>query len=94
MKKRPATTSLSEYKKQFSPDQLRNIKREVSYYDLLSDFKIAREKMGMSQADLAKKANVNRTTLSKVETGLRNATVDTLAKLSQALDLKLEIRAR
>ena len=50
--------------------------------------------MGMSQADLAKKANVNRTTLSKVETGLRNATVDTLAKLSQALDLKLEIRAR
>ncbi len=48
----------------------------------------------MSQADLSKKAQVNRTTLSRVENGIRNATVDTLSKIALALNMKLEIQLK
>ena len=85
------TTSFNQWMKQCNEDDKVEIKKEIDYYDLLNSFKQARKQKGMSQAELAEKANINRTTLSKVETGIRNATIGTLEKIATALDLKLEL---
>lgn len=42
---------------------------------------------GMSQEVLSGLAGLDRTHYSKIERGLRNPTIDTLFKLSQALDI-------
>lgn len=86
------TVSLAEFAKDFTPAQRVIVEEEIKYYDLLTFFKAAREERGMTQEQLAVKANVNRTTLSRIESGLRNATIETLSKLAGAMDLRLDVR--
>jgi DNA-binding XRE family transcriptional regulator len=90
----PKTISLQDFAKDFTPEQKKIVEAETRYYYLLTSFKEAREKKGMTQQELAHKAQVNRSTLSNVETGLRNATIGTLDKLAAAMDLKLDVRLR
>jgi HTH-type transcriptional regulator / antitoxin HipB len=94
MKKQIKTIHLEEFSKNFSPDQKKIVEEEMKYYDLLTSFKEAREKSGMTQDELAKKANINRVTLSKIESGLRNATISTLDKLATALNMRLHVTLR
>ena len=91
-KQQPKTYTLAEFTKEFTVEQKRQLAEEVHHYYLLTAFKNAREQKGMSQEELARKAQINRTTLSKIESGLRNATIGTLEKLAAALDLKLDIK--
>lgn len=93
-KNKPSTVTLSDFKKKFTQQQRQRIEEEVAYYDILVQFKEAREEAGMTQHELAQKAQVNRTTLSRIETGMRNATVETLMKLSNALGLEMQISLR
>lgn len=88
---KPNTISLKEFKKKFSARQNQQIREELKYYDLLTELRGAREKLGLTQDELAQKASVNRTTLSKVETGMQNVTVGTLMKLAQAMSLSIKI---
>ena len=94
MNQKPRTTTLKEFIKNFTPEQKRIVEEETQYYYLLTTFKEAREEKGLTQEELAKKAKVNRTTLSKIESGLRNATIGTLDRLATALDMKLDVRLR
>ena len=49
-----------------------------------------REKIGLSQEELAKKAKISRTTLSGLESGtLKTTTTDTLLKIAEALNKKV-----
>ena len=49
-----------------------------------------REEMGISQAELAKRAKISRTTLSGLENGtIKTTTTDTLLKISNALNKKV-----
>lgn len=91
-KTKPKTITLDEFMARFTDEQLARIEEEVKYYDMLMQFRKAREEQGLTQEDLAKKANINRVTLSKVETGFRNATIETLTKIAQALGLNLELK--
>lgn len=51
------------------------------------DIKTLREKSGMTQEELAKKANVNRSLLNQLETGkLTKTSTNTLEKLAKALN--------
>ncbi len=93
-KTKPKTISLKQFAKGFTPEQKKIAQDEVKYYYLLTQFKEAREKKGLTQEELAKKAKINRTTLSKVETGSRNATIDTLSRLAMAMDMQLDMRLR
>ncbi len=88
---KPKTLTLNQFKKRFNKNQQQQIQEEISYYDLLMKFKEAREKAGLTQEELAEKANVNRTTLSRIETGVRNATIGTLMKLAKAMNMDLTI---
>lgn len=93
-KNRPKTISIEEFAQDFTPEQKRIADEEIEYYYLLTQFKEAREKKGLTQEELAKRAKVNRTTLSKVETGNRNATIDTLSRLALAMDMRLDMKLR
>ena len=64
---------------------------EIKYYDLLIKFRTARKEKGISQEELAEKANINRTTLSKIESGIRNATLETLMRIASALGMDLKL---
>src|SRR5471030_396738 len=90
----PKTITLKEFYKHFTPKQRKIVEEEKKYLELLMQIKQSRERKGLSQEQLAQKANINRTTLSKVESGLRNATVETLTKITQAMDMKLEFRLK
>ena len=91
MNQKPKTISLKELTKNFTPEQKQVMEAEVKYYDLLVKFRVAREKKGISQEELAEKANINRTTLSKIESGIRNATLETLMRIASALGMDLKL---
>jgi len=48
-----------------------------------------RKKKGVSQEELAHLAEIDRTYVSSIERGLRNVSLSTVAKLSQALKCKM-----
>ena len=55
------------------------------------NIKKLRNKLGMTQDDLAKKADVKYTTLMKVESGTVNKpSVQTMAKIAKALGVSIE----
>lgn len=55
------------------------------------NIKKARAKLGLTQDDLAKKADIKYTTLMKVESGTVNKpSVQTMAKIAKALNVSIE----
>ncbi len=55
------------------------------------NIKKLRAKLGLTQDDLAKKANIKYTTLMKVESGAVNKpSVQTMAKIAKALGVSIE----
>jgi DNA-binding XRE family transcriptional regulator len=60
--------------------------------ELLQQLKAAREEKGLSLADLAELTGMDRSALSKLETGLRpNPTVETLVRYAQAVGKRLVV---
>lgn len=63
-----------------------------------SDIRIAsryikekRLELGYTQEILSKKANIPRTTISKIESGYQNVSILKLMQLADAMDMKIEI---
>ncbi|MFZ2970709.1 MAG: helix-turn-helix transcriptional regulator [Minisyncoccia bacterium] len=55
------------------------------------NIKKLRTKLGLTQDDLVKKADIKYTTLMKVESGTVNKpSVQTMAKIAKALEVKIE----
>jgi transcriptional regulator with XRE-family HTH domain len=48
-----------------------------------------RERQGISQYELAPKAGLSASTLSVIERGLRNPTLDTLLRIAEVLEVEL-----
>jgi transcriptional regulator with XRE-family HTH domain len=46
-----------------------------------------RRKLGLTQASLAQKTGLHRTYITSVESGKRNLTLTTMAKIAEALDV-------
>ncbi|OGL42720.1 MAG: hypothetical protein A2W05_02515 [Candidatus Schekmanbacteria bacterium RBG_16_38_10] len=62
-------------------------------FELLESIIKAREKAGITQAQLAKKVGTRQSAISRLETGgFKNATVETLKKIADALDAKLVVK--
>lgn len=46
----------------------------------------------MTQADVAKKAGISRTNITRFESGDYNASLEMLVKIAEALDMELDVR--
>ena len=61
-------------------------------HELLRELKAAREEKGLSLADLTERTGMDRSALSKLETGQRpNPTVETLARYAEAVNKRLVV---
>ena len=57
---------------------------------MVLNIKRIREEKGMTQEQLAEKANVNRSLLNQLETGkLKNTSINTLQKIADTLNCKI-----
>jgi ribosome-binding protein aMBF1 (putative translation factor) len=62
-------------------------------FELLESFIKAREKKGITQAELARKMGTKQPALSRLERGgFAGATVETLKKIADALDMRLVVK--
>lgn len=52
---------------------------------MITPFKIARNKRGLTQTDLAKIANIDQANISRIESGLQIPTPEVAEKLAKAL---------
>jgi len=54
--------------------------------------KTVRKEKGCTQEELGKKIGVQKAQISKLEKSIKNATIDTIVKVFEALDTRLKIR--
>jgi len=88
---RPYIT-LEEFMSDLTPEEEKFVEQEVKYLELLMGITSKRQELVLTQAKLAELSRVPRTTISKIESGSRNVTLNTLMKLAQAMDSTLELR--
>lgn len=78
--------------------ELRNPEFKKAYnalapkYALISAMLDARNKKGMTQADIARRAGTTQSAIARFESGRTNPTLDFASRLSRAVGAKLEIR--
>lgn len=89
---REKTVGVSELKKGLTAKQRQLVRDEKKYYQMVVALKKARQAQGLTQEELAKRAHLPRTTITKIESGSRNATLQTLMALAGAMGKQLEIR--
>ena len=58
--------------------------------DVGKRIKMLRNEQGLSQEKLALKAGIDRTYLAGIESGKRNATIQSLEKIANALEIKIK----
>lgn len=91
---KPKTTSINAISLDFTHNDWQAVEKEKKYYDIVIKLRELRQKLGITQDKLAEKAQLPRTTIVKVESGKRNATLETLISMAQAMgkDLVLSLR--
>lgn len=93
----PPLIPLSEWSKQFTKEELEearkrlNYDQTVKYYKIVQNLKNIRKELGLTQQQVADKAEINRSVVAKVESGQRNATLNTLMKLAEAMGKELKV---
>ena len=63
-------------------------------YDIIRAILDARNKKGMTQADIARRAGTTQSAIARFESGRSNPTLDFASRLSSAVGAKLEIRIK
>lgn len=89
MKNKPI--ALNQWSEKFTRSQKQKAKIDNNYHEVIKEFKETRKKLGLTQQELADKANTDRTVITKIETGARNTTLSSLMMLAEAMDKKLKI---
>lgn len=67
------------------------INSEKKYMQIIMSLKQLRLTLGLTQAALAKKSELPRTTISKIESGSRNTTLQTIMILAKAMGKDITI---
>ena len=86
------TVSVNEISKDFTKRDWQEVENEKKYYQIVVALRNEREKLGFTQAKLAEKSSLPRTTITKVESGARNTTLQTLMTMAQAMGKNLELK--
>lgn len=93
-KQRPQTVPLSNLTTDFTKEDWQEVEKEKKYYNLVVQLRALRQKAGMTQKELAEKASLPRATIVRVESGRRNATLETLMSMAGAMGRDLVISLR
>lgn len=80
----------SEIYNAHSVEEKEEVQKRVEYYNALYKLREVREEKGFTQEDLSSLTGIPRTTISKIESGKRNLTFETLIQILSALSLKIE----
>ncbi len=85
--------------KDYIADQMKNPEFKKAWDDLDPEFQIlkamikAREKSGISQAELARRLGTKQSVVSRLERGaFSKASLETIKKVANALDMRLELK--
>jgi len=85
------TVSVDEISRDFTKEDWQGVENEKKYYNLVIKLRELRQKIGLTQKELAERANLPRATIVKVESGKRNATLETLMYMAQAMGKDLVV---
>jgi len=66
--------------------------RKEAMKELADEIKAARKRAGVSQTELARRLNTNKSVISRVEAGDQNLTVEYIIKIAIALGRQYEVR--
>ncbi|HAV15246.1 MAG TPA: hypothetical protein DCX25_02870 [Candidatus Pacebacteria bacterium] len=86
------TITLSDFGKNITKEERKFIDAEKRYYQVVVALRKKREGLGLTQEKLAHLSKLPRTTITKVESGSRNATLQTLMVIAQAMGKSIELR--
>ncbi|MBI3887533.1 helix-turn-helix transcriptional regulator, partial [Candidatus Microgenomates bacterium] len=86
------TISLSELNKDLTEEEKKIVEIEKKYYPIVVALKKERKERGLTQDRLAQISHVPRTTITKIESGSRNTTLQTLMSIAQAMGKTVELR--
>lgn len=92
--KKTTLIPLSQFLSDVTPEERRTIENEKKYYQFVVSLRKQRGKLGLTQAKLAQLSNLPRTTITRVESGTRNATLQTLMSMAEAMGKQFELRLR
>ena len=84
------TVSWREYYDALPEERKQSIEEGRKYYETLYALREKREKLGMTQEDLAKKTGIPRETINKIESGRRNITLDKLITITRAMNMEIK----
>lgn len=84
--------TLKEFSRTLNTAERATVESEKKYYQLIIALKEKRKLLGLTQEKLAELSDVPRTTITKVESGSRNTTLETLMRIAQALGSTVELR--
>ncbi len=79
-------------KEMFTQKELRELDAKAQKRIALRQIKEFRESYHITQDSLSLKSGIPRSTISKIETGKRNVSIEKLIKIANALGKDLEIR--
>jgi ribosome-binding protein aMBF1 (putative translation factor) len=83
--------NLATWGKKFSKEQKKAAKTSNNYYEVVKEFKKTRQSLGLTQQEVAERSGMDRTIITKIESGARNTTINSLIMLAEAMDKKLKI---
>jgi len=84
----------TDKKKELKSISLEEQERLDFLSDLICQIILKRKEKKLSQRDLSKLANVEQSTIARIETWQIKPSIETILKLLQSLDLKLEIKSK
>lgn len=79
--------------KAVSKEERRNMEEIEEVSDIVSSIIRRRQELGISQRALAERCGIPQSSVARIETLKTTPKLDTLVKLMQALDLKLQVAA-
>lgn len=74
----------------YSKEKQERIRERARYLMVAMELRRIRKKLRLSQAELAKKMDVKREFISRIESGQQNITLETLYKIAEATGKKFE----
>ncbi len=86
----------SEIKSEFlkDPDVFNEYEALRPQFELISQIISARNKQGITQAELAQRAGTKQSNISRLESGNYNPSLDFLSKVAECLGMQLHIELR